>query len=102
MSNKIDVYKEWLKIDAPNRPLNYYQLLKFKDFEDDPAVIRKRYRELNAYVRKFATGDYIDQKGEEPRRRDRGRPSSGAPAAEGHGRRKDHDRLRRIGRASVH
>ena len=61
MSNKIDVYKEWLKIDAPNRPLNYYQLLKFKDFEDDPAVIRKRYRELNAYVRKFATGDYIDE-----------------------------------------
>ena len=58
---KIDVYKEWLKIEAPNRPLNYYQLLKFKNFEDDPAVIRKRYRELNAHVRKFATGDYIEE-----------------------------------------
>ncbi len=57
----IDVYKEWLKIGAPNRPLNYYQLLKFNRFEDDPAVIRQRYRELNAYVRKFATGDFIEE-----------------------------------------
>lgn len=57
----IDVYKEWLKIEATNRPLNYYQLLKFNRFEDDPAVIRKRYRELNAYVRKFATGDFIEE-----------------------------------------
>lgn len=57
----IDVYKEWLKIEAPNRPLNYYQLLKFNRFEDDPAVIRQRYRELNAYVRKFATGDFIEE-----------------------------------------
>lgn len=57
----IDVYKEWLKIEAPNRPLNYYQLLKFKNFEDDPEVIRKRYRQLNEYVRKFATGDYIEE-----------------------------------------
>ena len=57
----IDVYKEWLKIEAPNRPLNYYQLLKFNRFEDDPAVIRNRYRELNAYVRKFATGDFIEE-----------------------------------------
>ncbi len=57
----IDVYKEWLKIEATNRPLNYYQLLKFNRFEDDPAVIRKRYRELNSYVRKFATGDFIEE-----------------------------------------
>lgn len=57
----IDVYKEWLKIEAPNRPLNYYQLLKFNRFEDDPTVIRNRYRELNAYVRKFATGDFIEE-----------------------------------------
>lgn len=57
----IDVYKDWLKIEATNRPLNYYQLLKFKDFEDDPAVIREHYRKLNEYVRKFATGDYIEE-----------------------------------------
>ena len=58
---KIDVYKEWLKIEETRRPLNYYQLLKFNKFVDDPNVIRQRYRELNAYVRKFATGDYIEE-----------------------------------------
>ena len=58
---KIDVYKDWLHITATNRPLNYYQLLKFDDFVDDPKLIRERYRELNAYVRKFATGDYIEE-----------------------------------------
>ena len=58
---KIDVYRDWLKISATNRPLNYYQLLKFSGFEDDPKKIRERYRELNAYVRKFATGDYIEE-----------------------------------------
>lgn len=58
---KIDVYKDWLKITATNRPLNYYQLLKFDNFVDDPKVIRERYRQLNAYVRKFATGDYIEE-----------------------------------------
>ena len=58
---KIDVYKDWLKIEATNRPLNYYQLLKFNNFVDDPKLIRERYRQLNAYVRKFATGDYIEE-----------------------------------------
>ncbi len=58
---KIDVYKDWLKIEATNRPLDYYQLLKLKRFEDDTAAIRKRYRDLNAYVRKFATGDFIEE-----------------------------------------
>ena len=58
---KIDVYRDWLKITATNRPLNYYQILKLKPFEDDTAVIRDHYRKLNAYIRKFATGDYIDE-----------------------------------------
>lgn len=57
----LDVYRDWLKISATNRPLNYYQILKLKMFEDDPSVIRKHYRELNAYIRKFATGDYIEE-----------------------------------------
>lgn len=57
----IDVYKEWLKIEATNRPLDYYQLLKLKNFEDDPAVIREHYRKLNEHVRKFATGDFIEE-----------------------------------------
>ena len=58
---QIDVYRDWLKIEETRRPLNYYQLLKFKDFEDDPNVIRARYRELNAHVRKFATGEFIEE-----------------------------------------
>lgn len=58
---KLDVYRDWLKISATNRPLNFYQILKLKPFEDDTAVIRDHYRKLNAYIRRFATGDYIDE-----------------------------------------
>lgn len=58
---KIDVYKEWLKISATNRPLTYYQLLRLKTFEDDLNVIRKHYQELNVHIRKFASGDYIEE-----------------------------------------
>ena len=58
---QIDVYQQWLKIEATNRPLNYYQLLKLKPFEDDLQVIRKHYRQLNAHIRKYATGDYIEE-----------------------------------------
>ncbi|MCL2744575.1 MAG: hypothetical protein FWE67_12055 [Planctomycetaceae bacterium] len=56
---QIDVYKDWLGIEAANRPLNYYQLLGFKSFEDNPEVIRANYRKFNAHVRKYATGDYM-------------------------------------------
>ncbi|MDR1924214.1 MAG: hypothetical protein LBQ66_07560 [Planctomycetaceae bacterium] len=55
-----DVYKAWLGITATNRPLDYYQLLRLKRFEDDPKTIRKNYRGLNAHVRKFATGAYME------------------------------------------
>lgn len=58
---QLDVYRDWLKIEATNRPLNYYQLLRLKPFEDNVQVIRKHYRELNAHVRKYATGEYIEQ-----------------------------------------
>ncbi|MDR1479265.1 MAG: hypothetical protein LBJ00_10015 [Planctomycetaceae bacterium] len=57
----IDVYKTWLKIEAPNRPLNFYQLLRLERFEDNAEKIRKNYRVLNAHVRKFASGDYIEE-----------------------------------------
>ena len=39
----------------PTRPLNHYQLLRLKQFEDDTAKIRDHYRKMNAHVRKFAT-----------------------------------------------
>lgn len=61
MPAKIDVYRDWLKIEATERPLNYYQLLRVKKFEDDPVRIRSNYRQLNAHVRKFAAGDFAAQ-----------------------------------------
>ena len=56
-----DVYKNWLEITEAQRPLNYYQLLKLKPFEDNTLLIRKQYRQLNAHVKKYATGDFIEQ-----------------------------------------
>ncbi len=61
MARTIDVYREWLQIKEPERPLNYYQLLKLKQFEDDSGKIREHYRRLNAHVRKFATGEFAQQ-----------------------------------------
>lgn len=55
---ELDVYRDWLKIPDSDRPLNHYQLLRLRKFEDDPEKIRVNYRKLNAHVRKFATGDY--------------------------------------------
>jgi hypothetical protein len=54
---QLDVYRDWLKIEEKARPLNHYQLLRVKQFEDDPAKIRANYRQLNAHVRKFASGN---------------------------------------------
>src|SRR5512140_3832124 len=57
----LDVYRDWLEIADSNRPLNYYQLLKLKPFEDDAAKIRSSYRKLNAHVRRYASGEYGPQ-----------------------------------------
>lgn len=61
MAQELDVYRDWLQITATERPLNYYQLLRLKMFEDDTAVIREHYRKMNAHVRKYATGEYAEQ-----------------------------------------
>ncbi len=61
MADTIDVYRDWLGIDEPDRPLTHYQLLRLPRFEDDPAKIRARYRKMNAHVRKFSTGDFSRQ-----------------------------------------
>jgi hypothetical protein len=58
MAKEIDVYKEWLEISEPARPLNYYQLLKLEMFDDEPANARNSYRRMNAHVRKYAAGEY--------------------------------------------
>jgi len=61
MSETLDVYRDWLKITAPDRPLNHYQLLRLKRFEDDVAKIRDHYRKLAAHVRKFLEGPHAEQ-----------------------------------------
>jgi hypothetical protein len=61
VAKQIDVYREWLQIADPERPLSYYQLMKLKQFEDDAEKIRASYRKLNAHVRKYQTGEYGPQ-----------------------------------------
>jgi hypothetical protein len=61
MSTTLDVYRDWLKITETARPLNHYQLLRLKPFEDDTAKVREHYRAMNAHVRKYAAGDYAKQ-----------------------------------------
>ncbi len=48
---QIDVYRDWLKITDNNRPLNYYQLLRLRLFEDDLNRIRAHYQKLANHVR---------------------------------------------------
>jgi hypothetical protein len=61
MAKEIDVYRDWLGIQETTRPLDYYQLLRLKRFEDNAATIRSHYRKMNTHVRKFAAGDYAVQ-----------------------------------------
>ena len=61
MTEELDVYRDWLGIKETARPLNHYQLLRLKPFEDSTAKIREHYRKMNAHVRKFSTGEYAAQ-----------------------------------------
>ena len=61
MPKQIDVYRDWLGVKEANRPLDHYQLLRLKRFEDDPAKIRENYRKMNSHVRKFGSGEYAQQ-----------------------------------------
>jgi len=61
MTKTLDVYRDWLKITDTDRPLNYYQLLRVKQFEDNTAKIREHYKAMNSHVRKFAAGEFAKQ-----------------------------------------
>lgn len=61
MAQPIDVYQEWLGIKETARPLNYYQLLRLKSFEDDTGLVRTHYRKMNSHVRKYATGEHAEK-----------------------------------------
>lgn len=58
---ELDVYRQWLGIAETVRPLNHYQLLRLKKFEDDVAVVRTHYRKLHAHVKKYQTGEFQQQ-----------------------------------------
>ncbi|MBM4077975.1 MAG: general secretion pathway protein GspE, partial [Planctomycetes bacterium] len=57
----LDVYKDWLGIPEGPRPPDHYQLLRLVQFEDDTEKIRKNYKKLNTFVRKYATGQYSNE-----------------------------------------
>ena len=58
MGKELDVYRDWLGIEDPTRPLSYYQLLRVKKFEDNATKIRSHYRKMNTHVRKYGAGEY--------------------------------------------
>lgn len=57
----LDVYKDWLGIPEGPRPPDHYQLLRLVEFEDSADKIRANYKKLNAHVRRYATGQYLDE-----------------------------------------
>ena len=54
----LDVYRDWLGIKETDRPLDYYQLLRLKRFEDDQDRVRRHYRKMHNHARKYATGEF--------------------------------------------
>jgi hypothetical protein len=57
----LDVYKDWLGIPDGPRPPDHYQLLRLVQFEDSVDKIRANYKKLNGHVRKYATGQYLEE-----------------------------------------
>ena len=51
-----DPYRDWLGVPESNRPLDHYQLLRLKRFEDDPSKVRDNYHKLSTHVRKQLAG----------------------------------------------
>ncbi|HEX4148333.1 MAG TPA: hypothetical protein VHY20_05070 [Pirellulales bacterium] len=58
---KFEAYRDWLGITETARPLNYYQLLRVTQFEDDTAKIRANYQRMNSHLRKYAASEYKDK-----------------------------------------
>lgn len=57
----LDVYRDWLKIKSPQRPVDYYTLLGLRRFEDDRAVVQRHYRQRSSLVRRYATGKFAKE-----------------------------------------
>lgn len=61
MAKTLDVYRDWLGVQEATRPLNFYQLLRLKRFEDNSSKIREHYRKITAHLRKYGSGDTADK-----------------------------------------
>ncbi len=57
MAKTLDVYRDWLGVQETTRPLNFYQLLRLKRFEDNTAKIREHFHKISAHLRKFDAGE---------------------------------------------
>ncbi|HWB00821.1 MAG TPA: hypothetical protein VG713_20155 [Pirellulales bacterium] len=60
-TQQADIYSRWLGITETARPLNHYQLLRLKQFEDDTGKIRSNYNKMSAHVRKYLSTEYADR-----------------------------------------
>lgn len=56
-----DIYARLLGVTDTNRPLNHYQLLRLKQFEDDPAQIRLHYNKLSTNLRRYLSTEHAEK-----------------------------------------
>jgi hypothetical protein len=56
-----DIYARLLGVTETNRPLNHYQLLRLKQFEDDPGQIRLHYNKLAANLRRYLSTEHAEK-----------------------------------------
>lgn len=61
----MNVYTEWLGIPEDKQPESgppdHYELLRLRRFEDDQEKIQNNYKKLNAHVRQYAAGQYMEE-----------------------------------------
>ena len=60
-ASTLDVYRDWLGIEETARPLNHYQLLRLRPFEDDTSKYPQRYRKMTGHVRTFVPPEHAEQ-----------------------------------------
>lgn len=58
-------YKDWLGIPddklPESGPPDHYELLRLRRFEDSQEKIQNNYKKLNAHVRQYAAGQYMEE-----------------------------------------
>ena len=59
-ASTLDVYRDWLGIEETSRPLNHYQLLRLRSFEDNASKFPQRYRRMTGHVRKHSPAEHAE------------------------------------------